>query len=417
MVCTGQNAQGKSVRAVLRAVTSRINRDAPVYTAQHVTMITYGMKSMSSSSGEVRHLLLALKPLIMHSSEYESESLLNHQFASAMFGLQGMSSDEFSVRAYLQALLSRISDGSEKSCREFSGQELGMACHGMRSMNNRWTIVRECLNVINSRVEVSLKHRIVMDPGEISMALHGMQGMKCSAHRAHTSNLNIKKSYNLSDVGLGGFNVVEGLGIVSTQPVWVVENEDENWVPVATDVPHEEEHLVDTVQFSRCSGDASNESGSLKRLLCYLGKIIAYRKESLSLNQIGLALYGLRGMSANCSEAVEVESIIEFLTEDLEATLLGNNLCVSDCRSIASAFFGLQKMSSEGVVVRCMLRQLGIYLEKLLSINGQTVGNILFGMQCMSSSTPEVREILNHLSEKIGKIFVFAHCVSFLLSD
>ena len=78
--------------------------------------------------------------------------------------------------------------------------------------------------------------QLVMEGKEISMALNGMQSMRGRGMRNRTNSVSNHKDSSNNEVSVqgNGFEIVEGLGIVSTQPKWVVLDEEEGtWVPVS----------------------------------------------------------------------------------------------------------------------------------------------------------------------------------------
>jgi hypothetical protein len=84
------------------------------------------MQGMSSDSVEVRAMLSALSPKV----ESCREALDAQAVGNALYGMQGMSSDSVEVRAMLSALLPKV-----ESCREaLKAQAVGNALYGMQGM-------------------------------------------------------------------------------------------------------------------------------------------------------------------------------------------------------------------------------------------------------------------------------------------
>jgi hypothetical protein len=111
---------------------------------------------------------------------------------------------------------------------------------------------------------------------------------------------------------------------------------------------------------------------------------------------VGNALYGLQGMSSDCSEVRDVLSSLAIKVrscrEDLDAQAMGN------------ALYGLQGMSSDCSEVRDVLSSLAIKVRSCKEdLSAQAVGNALYGLQGMSSDCSEVRDVLSSLAIKVGR--------------
>ena len=131
------------------------------------------------------------------------------------------------------------------------------------------------------------------------------------------------------------------------------------------------------------------------------------RKSTLNFDQAASALYGFKGMSTDGMEGEEVALIIQELLEDIKMALTSShkekNVSISG-RSVSAAFYGLQKMTCESVVVEELLIQLAYAIELVPVINGQLVGNVLLGMQNMDAdSSVAVRMVLRALTAQVDK--------------
>jgi hypothetical protein len=93
------------------------------FSSQGVSMILFGLRSMSSNSIEVCELLNALIPKVQSCREE-----LNAQaVGNALYGLHGMSSHHPEVRAIISALAFKV-----QSCRELDAQAVGNALNGLK---------------------------------------------------------------------------------------------------------------------------------------------------------------------------------------------------------------------------------------------------------------------------------------------
>ena len=424
MTCSPIGARDKAVRATLQIILSRLDRNTvSTFSGRHMAMITYGLKSMTSNTKEVRGLLSSLKTIAtLPTSSMEApdsrNQITNQNFAFILFGLQCMHSVEPSVRSYLREVLLRLTSVDDERQKHMKGQEIGMACFGLRLMSNYWPVVQSCILEIASRIDVARdRGEIVMNSGEMSMALNGLQSMKGRKSK-NPANSDSEDGGKVAVHG-DGFDVIEGLGIVSTQPKWVVLDEEEaNWIPVSSAATESDSMNYDkltrkdarTMQAEEHFGTLKGHERSiisLKTLLNSLYKVMRSRKSTLNFDQAASALYGFKGMSTDGMEGEEVALIIQELLEDIKMALTPShkekNVSISG-RSVSAAFYGLQKMTCESGVVEELLIQLAYAIELVPVINGQLVGNVLLGMQNMDAdSSVAVRMVLRALTAQVDK--------------
>ena len=431
MTCSSVGARDRPVRAILQIILSNLDKNiTKSFSGQHITMISYGLKCMTSNTKEVRGLLGVLRAVLIHPDSSSTEvqnsyhQITNQNFASILYGLQGMHSVEPSVRSYLRALLPRVAcvDGGDKGQRHMNGQEVGMACFGLRLLSNYWPAVQSCVSMIAYRIDAArVTGQLVMEGKEISMALNGMQSMRGRGMRNRTNSVSNHKDSSNNEVSVqgNGFEIVEGLGIVSTQPKWVVlDKEEGTWVPVSaaaveSDMMNNDKLLRRDARRSLDENNFDDKAIScVKTLLNSLYQVMKLRKSSLSFDQAASALYGFRGMSVEGLEGVEVELILQILLDDIKAAMIQisseNTMSTTstsiDSRSVSAAFFGLQGMTCKGKVVEELLIQLAYAIELVPVINGQLVGNVLLGMQKMDSeSSLGVKMVLRSLTSQIER--------------
>ena len=436
MTCSPTGARDKAVRATIQMILSKLDKTLPLnFSGKHIAMMTYGLKCMTSNAKEVRGLLSSLRAMLTQTSlslpslnkaRGTYDRITNQDFASILYGLQGMHSMEPSVRSYLRAVLSRlISANDDEQQEHMSGQEIGMACFGLRLMSNYWPVVQSCILEIASRIDVArVKGQVLMDAGEISMALNGLQSMRGRGSRRSPVSFNENTNGSSSDdkkiaAHGDGFQIVEGLGIVSTRPKWVVlDEEEENWIPVsATATDYEsmdddkltrgyDRNIQINERFETVRGQEKSID-SLRTLLRSLYEVMKVRKNALSFEQAASGLYGLKGMSTHGMEGEEVELIMWTLLEDIKTALLSSKrekTVMINSRSVSAAFFGLQRMNCEGDIVEELLIQLAYAIELVPEINGQLIGNVLLGMQKMNpDSSMAVRMVLRSLTAQIER--------------
>ena len=109
---------------------------------------------------------------------------------------------------------------------------------------------------------------------------------------------------------------------------------------------------------------------------------------------IGRALYGLRKLPAEAPVLVVLSEIINKINAS-RAELNG--------QAIGNALYGLQGMDSSHTEVRQLLKALTTKINaSRAELNGQEIGNALYGLQGMDSSHQEVRQLLKALNTKIN---------------
>ena len=112
------------MRAVLKALSPKIQQCTESLTAQAVCNALYGLKDCSSEHAEVRAILKALSPKIQQCTE----PLDAQGVGNALYGLQGCSSEHSEVRAVLKVLSPKI-----QRCHEpLDPQGVGNALYGMQ---------------------------------------------------------------------------------------------------------------------------------------------------------------------------------------------------------------------------------------------------------------------------------------------
>ena len=86
----------------------------------------YGMKSMSSNSEEVRHLLSS----IAHLMKTSNANMNGQNLGNALYGIQRMDETHDEVKLILSALAHQLMTTPSK----LSGLDIGMSLYGLRSM-------------------------------------------------------------------------------------------------------------------------------------------------------------------------------------------------------------------------------------------------------------------------------------------
>ena len=110
---------------------------------------------------------------------------------------------------------------------------------------------------------------------------------------------------------------------------------------------------------------------------------------------IGIALYGLQGMS---SDEKEVRNLLGVLVP-----ILSSSDAVLSSQKIGNALYGLQSMSSDVQEVKDVLNALTQKISSTLTeLDSQGISNALYGLQGMSSDAEEVRDFVDVFAERIN---------------
>lgn len=155
----------------------------------HISNAIYGLRKMSSRYEETRRLLTALTGVINYNQKHTAADFTNAGFimkpqevGNLIYGLQSLSSDDFEVKNIIRAITPIIS-----TCVEpMSGTNIAGMLYGMRLLSINeievavlWNIITHFMTMGSkalkaSRTSASDRDRLMMKPGEVSMALYGL---------------------------------------------------------------------------------------------------------------------------------------------------------------------------------------------------------------------------------------------------
>ena len=161
----GMNSDRAAVRAVVAALTPKLEACSAPFDPQAVGNSLFGLQGMNSDSAEVRRLLLVLSRNVTSCVEPLSLSYLSN----ALYGLQGMTSESSEVCSLLTVLKHKIkiSGGS------FAPHEVGNALYGLQGMSSKSTEVHGLLSALVPHVDSCDQ---AMDVRAVGSALYGLQG-------------------------------------------------------------------------------------------------------------------------------------------------------------------------------------------------------------------------------------------------
>lgn len=335
---------------------------------------------MSSTSRQVRFLL---KTLIKH---FEPNDCSCAHVGMLLYGMRSMRNDCNEVNAMLKLATHLIISSPEP----MSAQGISSAFFGLQSMTESHALRQLCV-ALGSQLEGLA---VPLTGQEIGMCLHGLRGVGSeSSGIRHLLEVLAAKVREVDDMQWSevcmAINGLRSMG--GGKSLFSIETE------TSSDVPYD----LSRALYS-CGGGRKKSllPSSLNNLLLALADkaemAVKQPKAIFSASSVASAVYGMRGLSADASS---VRRLLSALTAALRASYAYDSL---DGQNIGNLLFGLQNMTARSVQVR---RLLGTVAEGIsqsnCSINAQVVGNSLYGMQGLSSDVAEVRKVLRALSAKI----------------
>jgi hypothetical protein len=136
-------------------------------------------------------------------------------------------------------------------------------------------------------------------------------------------------------------------------------------------------------------------------LLTKVVEWMKYSKFRLDGPQVGLALYGLKSQRYNDNIPI-VENLLDSLASKIN---IMNIINVSDtelnAQTASMAFLGLQGLSSTSAAVRHVIEAL---THRIVYLDAQGVGNILYSLRYMTSESKEIRSLLARLAPLINTV-------------
>jgi hypothetical protein len=144
----------------------------------------------------------------------------------------------------------------------------------------------------------------------------------------------------------------------------------------------------------------NNTSIGTMKLLTILQSQLRFCKEIFDGQAISNMIYGLKSLT---SDDAEVLATLRAIQETISRTINSNNnkQLIMTPQGIGSAFIGLQGMSSSHVEVRELLTILTKSIENCNQLDNQAVANILLGLRSSTSDHLAVRQVINSLCNKI----------------
>ncbi len=144
----------------------------------------------------------------------------------------------------------------------------------------------------------------------------------------------------------------------------------------------------------------NNTSIGTTKLLTILQSQLRHCKEIFDGQAISNMIYGLKGLTSDDPEVLAtLRAIRETISRTIDSS--SNKQLIMTPQGIGSAFMGLQGMSSSHSEVRDLLSILTDCIDNCNHLDNQAVANILLGLRSSSSDHHEVRQVINSLCNKI----------------
>lgn len=393
--CRNLVSEHREVRQLLAAITIQLRRtiaDGGMRGSTAGGILSsslYGMRGMSSDVFEVRELLTALDQLIADSPQ---QMLTGDQIGNALYGLQKCSASCTEVSRLLATLTARIAPSSssqthrEPSTRKpgvskdsmsaspLSFKHLSLALYGLKNMSTASPAVRTLLDTLLLRLEsnaTATQHEEIppVNGQMFSNALYGMQGMECEYTAVRTL---------LKFIASKGWSQS-----VETGPQAIANS----FYGLKSMTSHSEE----------------------TRLIL---RIIAQKTdrctEPLPAKTVGMALFGLQGMGDDVEEVRFALAVLGSRLVEVEGDIKARS--VVTMRDLGMSLFGLQSMSSDTAEVRQILSTIASLMQasKDRSFGASELSMCFLGLQHMKDGVHETRQVLTALLPKLRQLKVEA---------
>ena len=332
---------------------------------------------------------------------YSSSCYLNHQgIGLSLNGLQGMSSDNPGTLVILSALLPLLEESSDA----LNDKCVGMAVMGLRNMKNDNPQVQQLVSILTSKIKESttpLKH------SSFSSAMYGLRSLSDSDPivakllEALCSKLPDDKDEHMTPATvahcLAGLQSMGGNQAITRDLLTyfnskLVVNED-NVYKIAW-----LSRSFQGLQGVLPTIDSNPDVKALVNKLTAGLESLQMTNEAVSMDDVGYLLYSFH----NCTnESDDVNRVLATVTRLLRPESKPRSLGLASPKAMSMCMYGLKCMSSSNEVV-CKL--LGALRPRVSALDAQSVGNILFGMQRLSSTAPQVRAFIDTITPKIEQV-------------
>lgn len=350
------------IKEVLQVITDRIVVGVPGdWDAHSISYALYGMQNMNAASQPVQRLIQLIHGKLISSNQTFSAA----DMGAALYGLRRMTlspvkaSDNANV--IIVNLLVALTDKCQRIEEPFNMETLSRALNGLRYMSDELPEVRELVVCLAKKLlansETSYKPKLIAN------MLAGLTNMKGGSQEAR---LLVSAIY----------------GKLKLQPK----------------EPFPLEQLVLALY--------SLQSISLQSCpeVKYILQILLEQLESITrpftLHQTAMSLYGLRNLSSE--NISEVNNLLIVLADKIKTSSCKASGLGWRPAALSMAMVGIKGLSGERKAVRYLLS--AIATHPIDELDPQSLGNILLGMNEMSSKLEGVRQIVAMLVDKIPDI-------------
>ena len=374
------------VRRVVATVDARLKRSNDTMTPQSIAEAIYGLRSMNCESTEVRSILgtLCNKLYQVNASSWDAVSV-----SSILAGLQSMSvCDE--VNGLLKAV-SDVSFENSNASLQWGPEEISCAFWGLRNKSTDKST--EVLRILHHLTDL-LKTANGFNGIHLSKIVFSMRQMKSSCPEVKAALRALSNVAKQNEINGEVFaSCLFGLQNMSCGDAEVLD------MMRALCDSAETEMTVNMTPLNIANAfyglkSMSCECDEVRRVLLLLCDATIESQDSFDAQSLSTSFAGLRGCHDNCAEALDALRCLCERADKLRGALTPLQL--------TNMFSGLRGMSSANQDTRRLLHILG---EKIKAnpniIDGDSIGEILYGMQRMNVEHPEVRATLSILCDRL----------------
>jgi hypothetical protein len=416
------SSNSADVRYLLSALTPKLLHYSSAINCQTIANTFYGMKSMTDCH-EVHEMLAALVTLIRKCDEVFPLGCIR----SVMYGLQGLSSDSKIVREILSIMADKLSASREVlSCRDMKD-----CLYGMQNMSAEHGEVRRFLSVLSDRVEGMTEN---MTEIIIGNAIYGLKRMSSNHPEVLRLVRILAEKVASSDAQLTAKSVAAsffGLRSMNAE-----SNEVRRLLAelMKLILKHPPERLSLYAISSALNGlnNMSSSYAEVRDALAFFGGALKADSSVLSGLEITTSFYGLKNMDSNHTEVVSLLEALHIKLRNLNEKLSPDNICgvllglksvsavkpptasiistitthissnsaVFSGQHVSNMIFYLQNKSSNAAEVRELLSATSVRAESV-SMNSREIGNAFYGLKTMSDSSEEVKQLLRIMKQQI----------------
>lgn len=434
------------MRELLQALHGKLRKCSAHLKPEDVSNFLYGFKMMEETTPEVQEMLQLLGNKIARTEINYDVPFTPQQIVMSLHGIQKMESKSDLLRTIIKFLTRAI------RCTEsrFSAFEIGYCFYSLKSFDDSEPVVQELILRLNEiLVATMLREKLL--PTHISGALSGMRSMTAGSAEllAVIRNIGVcmqrcEHDFTGQDIhnclyGINNLNcnsnevklllrliherlvkknghcfmqpqeisgALYGLrsarscnasvrGVIAALTDQIIRNREENgpsfpvWA-MSNMIYSLDKKLIEWAEMRRLVGVLAEE----------LQLTLQQPNTLFTTKELGMVFYGVNSFYS--SDTVEFNSLI-----DLMCRVPAAHVGLIDGQCMGNMLYGLHSMSSRHNGVRNVLSAIAKKLEEsaseVLMLRGQAIGNALYGLQGMKSSEVEVRRLVTVMNGLIHR--------------